>query len=495
MSIANEKIGKVWLVGAGCGEADLITIRGLSVLKKCQAVIFDSLIDRRLLDLCPDSAEKICVGKRAGQYSTSQEEINALLVRKAQEGRLTARLKGGDPFVFGRGGEEITALKANNIPFEVVPGISSSIAVPEFAGIPVTHRKVSRSFHVITGHTAEDMPPEKLSVYAKLDGTLVLLMGLGNLGRITEGLIKGGMSVSTPAAVISNGGRVNQRTVRGTLGNITALAASEKLAAPAVTVIGETAAYDFSCADKRPLSGVSVAVTGTKIFCERLSESLSPLGAQVECVCALKITEYAENPEFDKALNELSRYTRIVLTSMNGAEIFLGRLRRLKIDIRRLSGISFAAIGEATARVLENVGIYPELVPAEFTSKALGEALSRDCKPGERVLILRAQKGSAELTEILSANNIAYDEIKTYDVESEKISGGVVESDFLVFASSSGAEAFFGEGLKISKKTKIVCIGEVTARTLKSKGVKNINISKVCSVSGITDAVLSEALK
>ena len=229
--------GRVTLVGAGCGSFDLITLRGRNVLAQCDTVVYDSLIDSRLLDFCPE-AEKICVGKRAGQHSAAQEKINSLLVEKALSGRNVVRLKGGDPFVFGRGGEEILELQKHGIPYSVVPGVTSCVAVPELAGIPVTHRRTARCFHVITGHTADSCTPEKLEQYAKIGGTLVFLMGLNSLVEIASGLISGGMPGDTPAAVISNGATIRQRTVRAPLSGIADEVRAAEIPAPAVIVVG-----------------------------------------------------------------------------------------------------------------------------------------------------------------------------------------------------------------------------------------------------------------
>lgn len=271
--------GRVIIAGAGCGDYDLITMRGYEALKSCDVVIYDSLIDSRLLDFCKDGAEKICVGKRAGRHSSTQEEINTLLVEKAAEGGVVLRLKGGDPFVFGRGGEEITALKAAGIPYSLIPGVTSSVAVPELAGIPVSHRGLSRSFHVITGHTANDLLPEHFESYAKCGGTLIFLMGLRNLPEIAGRLIENGMGENTPAAVISKGATPEQRAVKGCLGDIAEKVKREDLPAPAVIIVGETAGLDLSPTYLPPLYGVSVAVTATKGLSRRLIKSLNALGA------------------------------------------------------------------------------------------------------------------------------------------------------------------------------------------------------------------------
>lgn len=295
-------IGKVYLVGAGCGEYDLITLRGMNILKRCEVLVYDSLIDENLPDFAPQDSEKICVGKRSGHHSETQENINKILVGKALEGKIVVRLKGGDPFVFGRGGEEIAELKKNNIPYDIIPAVSSCIAIPELAGIPVTHRKISRSFHVITGHPL----PENLEYYAESDGTLVFLMGLNNIRRITEGLISGGMRKDMPCAVISGNHRITD-----TLENISDKSGSIK--APAVIVIGETAGFDFM-PDKK-----SITITGTKRFTEKLYSELIRLNMNIKILDYVKIHEYKNNPDFDNALKNTDKYDMLVLTSINGA--------------------------------------------------------------------------------------------------------------------------------------------------------------------------------
>jgi uroporphyrinogen III methyltransferase/synthase len=485
----------VYLVGAGCGEADLITLRGMKLLRDCDAVVYDSLIDGQLLAFVPETAEKICVGKRAGHHSETQERINRIIVQKAQEGKIVVRLKGGDPLVFGRGGEEVLALQENGIPYSIVPGVTSAVAVPELAGIPVTHRRVSRSFHVITGHTADAVLPEKMEQYAGLEGTLVFLMGLKNLPQIADGLMTGGMSSAVPAAVISCGGTPQQRIVRGRLDNIAALAEQEVLTAPAVIVVGKTAEMNFASTLVQPLDGVSVTVTGTRRFAEKLAAQLSVQGAYVQRMGLLRVTEYEDNPELDSALQHIGDYDWLVLTSVNGAEIFLRRLRRMQMDIRQLSRLKIAVIGSGTAGYLEKYGIFPELVPEAYTSAALGSALLRTAVAGERVLLLRAEKGSAELTEILERGGFPFEDIRTYDVipEPETRCCQKISTDFLTFASASGVDAFFAQGYTISPYTGIVCIGEVTAAALKRHGIRHYLAAHTQNAGGISDVILKAA--
>ena len=485
--------GKVYLVGAGCGDFDLITLRGKRLLEICQVIVYDSLIDDRLLEFVPSDCEKICVGKRAGRHSESQENINSLLVQKAGEGKNVVRLKGGDPFVFGRGGEEITALRQNSIPYSIVPGISSCIACAELGGIPVTHRNVSRSFHVITGHTAEDLLPENMKNYAQLDGTLVFLMGLGNVRNIAESLISNGKAPKIPAAVISNGAGANQSVLRTTLDNIADKTEKSGIKPPAVIVIGETAGYDFSPTIFQPLKGVSVAVTGTKRLTDKLTEKFAELGACVKNVCRMKPLEYKDNNDFDNALKHLDSYNIIVLTSMNGAHIFLDKLKKLRIDLRKLCGIRFAVIGSGTSEVLEQNGIFPDIIPKKFTSECLGKAVAKNVSGEEKVLILRAKQGSVQLTDILDKNSILYDDIKTYDVFGDNCGRQNVCTDFVIFASPSGVREFFKHGNTVSDKTQIVSIGEVTAEALKSFGKNDFIICKTQNVDGIVSTVLMEA--
>lgn len=491
-----SKTGKVYLVGAGCGAYDLITLRGARLLGECDAVVYDSLIDDRLLELAPRKAEKICVGKRAGQHSETQENINLLLIEKALEGKTVVRLKGGDPFVFGRGGEEIIALREKDIPCGIVPGISSAVAAPELAGIPVTHRRTSRSFHVITGHTADDLLPENMQSYARLGGTLVFLMGLRNLRDIADSLISGGMDGATPAAVISCGGTSRQRTVRASLDSIADTAEREEICAPAVIVVGETAGMELAPTKACALSGVSVAVTGTERFCEKLSYRLEALGAEVHCRCRLSVVEYGNNMHFESVLRHIDEYSWLAFTSMNGVEIFFDHLKKTGTDIRTLHDVKIAALGKGTAQALENRGIIPQLVPEKYTSEALGRALANEASGSGKILILRAEKGSSELTKPLDEAGLFYDDVKIYDVTaSDESVHSEICDDYLVFGSASGVHAFFEVGNSVSDNTKIVCIGYSTAEALRSLKKEAYLVCEEHSADGIIQTILREEEK
>lgn len=489
-----SKLGKVYLVGAGCGDYDLITLRGMNLLKICDTVVYDNLIDSHLLDFTADTAEKICVGKRAGHHSEKQERINEILVEHALNGKTVVRLKGGDPFVFGRGGEEILALKEHNIPYDIVPGITSAVAVPELAGIPVTHRKTSRGFHVITGHTADDLLPENIKKHASTNETLVILMGLGNLSKITETLILNGKDEKTPAAVITHGASAEQKIVRNDLKNIADEVKKHKIKTPAVIVIGETAGFDFSSTINRPLTGVFVSVTGTERLVDKLSEQLYALGANINKLNYLKICEYNNNGRFNNSLLNIEKYSMIVLTSMNGAEIFLKNLKKLKIDIRKLRNIKFAVIGNGTGEILENAGIYPDIIPDIYTTKELGKCIAEAVSDTDKLLILRAKKGSSDLTDILDNFRILYDDLKIYDIKmnNNKLYEKKINSDFITFASSSGVNTFFENGFSLSNSTKIICIGEVTAQALIKNDINKFYLSDIQNVQGIIDKILQE---
>lgn len=478
--------GFVYLIGAGCGAYDLITLRGLEALKKCNTVVCDALADSDLREYAREDAEFIYVGKRSGKHSASQDEINAILAEKALAGHTVARLKGGDPFVFGRGGEEIVELRKQGIPFTVIPGISSCIAVPELAGIPVTHRSVSREFHVITAHTAEGTGV--FTKYAALEGTTVFLMGLNALGRIAEDLIKGGKSPDTPAAVISEGCTAGQRTVRGTLENIAGLAADMK--APAVIVVGETAGYDFSgTAEKQPLSGITVTVTGTRKFTGKLSALLGAEGAEIRRYSNIKVIKSSDIPSLDG-------YGCIAFTSSYGAEMFMQHIRETHTDIRSLAGILFAAVGSGTAETLSGYGINPDIIPGRYTVGELALAIAEKVPLERKILILRAGRGSEELCRVLSEKGMSFDDVKIYDtVPANNIPPLHADTDYIVFGSSFGAESFFGIGGTLSDKTAVICIGAQTAGAVQRLTANRLITAYPHTAQGAADAIKEDIRK
>ena len=525
--------GCVYLVGAGCGRADLITLRGLRLLQCCDVVVYDDLIDRHLLEAAPQAAERLYVGKRLGRHSTPQEEISRLLVKKTLEGKVVVRLKGGDPFVFGRGGEEMEALLSAGIPCEEVPGITSAVAVPAAVGIPVTHRAISRSFHVITGHTEGEeggLPPE-FQQLAKLPGTLVFLMGLRSLPAIVDGLLAAGRPESLPAAVIENGTTPSARTVRGTLLDICGKVEAAGLHTPAIIVVGETAALDFSSREGLPLDGTVVRITGTATFRERLGTLLTSLGARVECAGAMEVVSFADSPAVRAACENLESYGITVFTSANGVRLFFKGLLDSGRDFRALGSMKFAVIGPGTAAELKKYGFRADYMPsvyrtgelAELLVKVAGEAAActgtAAAATFPRILIARAKGGSPELTKVLAKAAIPFDDVALYDV-SGKLAGmgrtgaehigaentsaehaaaehtGAKRLDYLTFASASGVEAYFEqrgeEALGSMEGLKTVCIGDVTARALKERGRETDLLAKEFTVRGMVEAILDD---
>lgn len=478
------------MIGAGCGRYDLITIRGMEALKKCDVVLYDSLIDPQILTFLPGCCEKVYVGKRAGKHSMPQEKINALLVQKAEQGYTVARLKGGDPFVFGRGSEELLTLIQNAIPFEVIPGISSAVAVPEMAGIPVTHRGISRSFHVITGHTKDDLLPEQFSLYAKLSGTLVFLMGLHALEQIAHNLLRYGRSPDTPAAVISHGGTAMQQVIHGNLQDISEIAKASKISAPAVIVVGDTAAFTLCSPEKKMLDGISVTVVGTKNFTHKLAQKLTEQGASVDCENTFTVVSYEHDPHIAEIFADMASYTMIVLTSQNGAGSFFHLLQNLHIDVRKLAGIRFAVIGSATAKVLQDHGIYADLVPETFSSKCLAEMIIRHKAEKEKLLLLRAERASSELPELLSRQGIPFRDVKLYDVKcGQPAQPREIHTDFVVFGSSSEAADLYHQGYTLSADTTAICLGRSTESTIQKLYGIGAAIPEIQTADGIVQLI------
>lgn len=482
--------GFVYLVGAGCGEADLITVRGEKLIKACDCLVYDDLIPMALLSMVRPDCEAFYMGKRSGAHSAPQSEISGKLVELAKAGKTVVRLKGGDPFVFGRGGEEIMALQEAGVPFEVVPGISSCIAVPAVVGIPVTHRGSARSFHVVTGHTADtaDSLPENPESLAACEGTLVFLMGLKNLPGIAEGLIACGKAPATPAAVVSGANRAHPRAVRGTLSDIAELTAQAGITAPAVIVVGEVAGLDFACRKHLPLRDIRVGLSGTDAITDKLSAGLTALGADVH----LCLRSQVEELSFDVCDAVDGSPHWVAFTSSNGVRVFFAKCRKAGIDLRSLSGVRFAVIGTATAKTLASYGFHADLVPEEATSHGLGQALQREVTEGD-VLLYRSARGSTELLDMLSQAGIAWRDIPTYDLKPQyPREEDPARMDYLVFSSASGVE-LFREHYGLFERPRYVCIGAVTAAALENCGITDYLLANEISAEGIMQAILEDA--
>lgn len=497
-------MSRVYLVGAGPGDEGLITVRGLRLLQSCDAVVYDRLSSEQLLTETREDCHKIYVGKQAGYHSKTQEEINRILVECAKRYETVVRLKGGDSFVFGRGGEEAEALMQRGIPFEVIPGVTSAVAVPECAGIPVTHRGISRSFHVITGHTntAQGQPNCDYPVLAKTEGTLVFLMGLSHLGEIVRGLVAAGKDERTKAAVISEGTTEKQQTVRGTLADIEQKVWESAIVSPAVIVVGETAGFEFLYRE----NGVSIdrrkkekriGITATPMLYQKLEAGFGKAGMQTVPVCTMEVKAAAQLGQLSEELRRLEQYQWLLFTSSNGVAVFFDVLKRERIDIRKLGHLKFAVIGSGTGDKLKEYGLYADFIPSNYTVSVLAKEFSKKVEEGERVLIPRAAQGSAELTEVFRQNGIAYTDLAVYDVRGSLTEDAdrLEELDYLLFASASGVKAFFTgiseRQITLPEKLKVVCIGEVTKSELEKKFYGTGIVAAVPNVQGLIEAVSS----
>lgn len=491
--------GIVYLVGAGPGDTELLTLKGEKRLKCCEVLIYDRLANEDLLNLVPPNCEKIYVGKVVGNHSFQQEDINEIIVKKALEGKRVVRLKGGDPFVFGRGGEEIISLKEAGIPYEVIPGITSAIAAATYAGIPVTHRGMSRSFHVITGHTmeGEDSVPD-FKTLAKIEGTLIFLMGMGNLEQITKSLVECGKSENTPVALVSNGTTKDQKVVKGTLLTITLIAENEHMKAPAIIIVGDVVNLEMKDNNSFPLTKTRIGISGTKKFREKLEKDLTDSHMEVSHLYDLKIDDFTKENWFVENINQLKCYTWLVFTSSNGVEIFFEGLKRNLIDYRKLSHLKIAVIGEGTKDTLGCYGFIPDYMPTVYTAKALGEGLLEQLDKSDKVFIARALKGSILLTDILKEGKIEYKDLAIYDLAGLTFINKpqISNLDYITFGSSSGVEEFFKHwtltDLANNPSIKLVSIGTVTSETLHKYGVKNFLTAEEASINSMVSAIIND---
>ena len=497
------KTGKVYLVGAGPGDPGLISVKGLECLKQADVIIYDRLLDERLLDSAPSEAERIYVGKTVGEHTKEQNEINQLLVDKAKEGKTVVRLKGGDPFVLGRGGEEAEALGQNHIPFEVVPGVSSAVAVPAYAGIPVTHRGLASSFAVVTGHEEPGKASSNI-VWEKLANavdTLVFLMGMQNLSKIVAQLLEHGRPANTPVAVIKDGTRTKQKTVVGSLKDIVAKVNEHRLSAPAVIVVGEVVRLreKLRWFDNQPLFGKRILVTRARHQASILSKLLSEHGAQPIELPAIDIQTIANNEELDQAISNLERYHWIVFTSTNGVNAFFKHLYSLKFDSRVLNSLKIGAIGPATAKALETKGIISDYLPEVYTSQGFIAGLKSYDIAGQRFLLPRADIASKELTEGISQLGAEVHEIAVYRtvpattaISQAKQMLLSDEIDVITFTSSSTVSnlvaVFNGEELAVNS-AKVACIGPKTADTAARAGLKVDIVAREYTIPGLVAAI------
>lgn len=499
--------GIVYLVGAGPGDPGLITVKGLEAIKKADVIVYDRLASPQLLKYTREDAEQIYVGKLPDRHTLQQEEINELLVEKAKEGKVVTRLKGGDPYIFGRGGEEAERCVEEGIPFEVVPGITSAIAVPAYAGIPVTHRDFNSSFSIITGHER----PEKTESSIRWDRlatateTLIFLMGVSNLPFIVEQLTQHGRDADTPVALVRWGTRVEQEALVGTLADIVQKVEENRFRSPAIIIVGEVVKLreKLSWFEKKPLFGKRILVTRARSQSSVLSEKIQELGGEALEFPVIRITPPKEQEKFDEALQLLPKYDWVVFTSANGVKHFFKRLNELKIDIRQMSKARIAAIGPKTAEVLTDKGLLVEVLPEEYKAEALVESLRPMVKPGEEILLPRADLARKVLPVELAKIGCHVTEVDAYDTRIETEDATEVVDllekgsiQVITFTSSSTVRNFVEaihtvreDVQALLSQSQIVCIGPITAQTASQLGLQVDVVAESYTIDGLVEAI------
>lgn len=490
--------GKVWLVGAGPGDAGLLTRKGYEVLEQAEVVVYDSLVSDAILSLMPEAAKKIDAGKRAGNHKLRQEETNKVLLEEALKGQRVVRLKGGDPFLFGRGGEELELLQENNVPYEVIPGITSAISVPAYNGIPVTHRDFVSSVHIITGHKKEGEEYNiDFEALVRTKGTLVFLMGVRALKDICGSLIKAGMSPDMPAAILQQGTTAGQRRVVATVSTLDEEATKAKIGSPGIIVVGEvcTLADTYCWFERLPLFGAKVLLTRPRELASTMATKLRTMGAEVIELPAIKTEPIKDNTKLIEALDNISKYEWVAFTSPSGVRIFFEEMDKANKDVRSLGNIKVAALGEGTKKELKAHGIIADLMPTVYDGESLGEELAKVATPGASILLPRAAVGNHEIIDKLAGFNV--DDIPTYDTVSctqdvldikAEVEEGKIKC--AVFTSSSSVKAFANAYKDVDfGKVNAVCIGKQTLATAKELGMK-CTMSEKATTDSLLDAVV-----
>jgi uroporphyrinogen III methyltransferase/synthase len=497
---------KVYLVGAGPGDPGLLTVKGLECIQTADVIIYDYLASPALLKHAPPDAEMIYVGKKGGDHTLSQDGINALIVEKAKAGLTVCRLKGGDPFIFGRGGEEAEVLVAHAIPFEVVPGVTSAVAAAAYAGIPLTHRKLTATLAFVTGH--EDPHKEESSIdwesLARGIGTLVFFMGVKNLPDITRKLIANGKSPDTPTALIRWGTTPGQQTVTGTLDNITERVEKAGLKAPAIIVVGDVVDLrkTLKWFETRPLLGKRIVVTRAREQASDLVRQLSDLGADCLEYPTIKIVPAADLKPMDEALNNLSAYDWIVFTSVNGVKYFFDRLFETDRDVRALHHLRTAAIGPATAERLFQFGLKSDIVPKTYRAESVVEAFRKEKLDGRKILLPRAAEARPVLPVELRNMGAEVDEVTAYLTEKVSDNADLLVKqledntiDMITFTSSSTVNNFIGllppdKFDQLIDGVTIASIGPITTDTAAQMGVKVDITAESYTIPGLCESIL-----
>lgn len=496
--------GKVYLVGAGPGDYKLITLKGLECIRKADVIVYDRLANINYLKEAKKGCEFINVGKESSHHLLPQDQINRLIADKALEGKIVTRLKGGDPYVFGRGGEEGELLQAENIDFEVVPGVTSAIGGLCYAGIPITHRDHASSFHVITGHLRKDgkeNPDINWNALANMKGTLVFLMGVSNLKNISDNLIKEGMAKDTPVAFVSWATRYNQRVVTATLENAYEVAVREEVKPPTLIAVGTVVNLreKLNFFEKKPLFGKNIMVTRSRSQNSKLVERIIDLGGNPIEIPTIKIEKVENNTELENEIKNLKDYTYLVLTSKNGVDIFFDKLDEMGLDCRALANTKVCAIGSATSKAIAKRGIKADIVP----SKAVGESLYDELKgivtKEDKILIPRAKNARDflvnKLNEISNVTEVITYESVMDDSKKDEAIKALEEGnlDYITFASSSTVKNFInliGEDNKPKlSNTKIISIGKITTKTILDNGLEVYKESEKASIESMIEAM------
>ncbi len=496
--------GTVYLVGAGPGDPGLITLRGAELLNQADVVLYDRLVDDRLLRGVRPDSDVTYVGKLPGTESTQQDQIIARMIDRAQAGKSVVRLKGGDPFVFGRGGEEALALAEANVPFEVVPGITSAIAAPAYAGIPLTHRQMASSFTVVSG--SEDPSKEDSLIdwrtIASGSGTLVVLMGWDSLGRTIQQLTTHGLPLQTPAALVQWGTETYQRTVEGTLENVLERGREEGLQPPVVAIFGPVVELrqKIQWFDNRPLHGKRILVTRAREQAGSLSDLIAAAGGEPVELPTIQIAPPSDGSPLQQAARSLSSYQWLVLTSANAVDALFHAMNNEGLDTRALAEVRVAAIGPATADALTRYGVRADCVPARYVSEALVDELKGRVQPGDSVLHPRAESGREVVVDGLSALGATVHQVAAYRTAMPEgagerarellISGQI---DVVTFASSSSVRnlvELLGGDVNPLKETAIACIGPITETTARELGLQVQVQTKEHTIQGLVQAMI-----
>ena len=510
----NDERAAVFLVGAGPGDPGLVTRRALELIAEADVIVQDRLVPAQLLSAARPTAEIVYAGKAPGDAAMTQDEINRLLIEKARGGATVVRLKGGDPFVFGRGGEEAEALAEAGIPFEIVPGVTAGVAAAAYAGIPVTHRDEASAVAFVTGHQDPSKDQDALDwrALAAFPGTLVFYMGTKNLEQIAARLIENGRRPDEPAAVVERGSLPNQRTVTGTLADIAQQATALEMRPPAITVVGTVVGLSERLTwfehrepgvERFPLKGKKVAVTRARAQASGLVTRLAKLGAEVIELPAIRIESRVDDAQVARAAQRVAsgRYSTVCVTSPNGARLLLEALGREGLDARALTGVTIAAIGPGTAEALADGGITADIVPERSIAESLVKELSKLDLQGARVLVARASEARELLPEALEQAGALVDVVALYDTVREELSDATFdrleEVDYVTFTSSSTVRYFveaLGGNDRFPAQARVVSIGPVTSATARELGLAVDAEAEQHDIDGLVDALVADSL-